>query len=137
MSSAPLLKIGAKIALATSRDEDYPPENIIDGKTGTFWATTGLFPQEFIISFKSVLNIQQITIFCYNVLDLEIECSKQSILDCQKWEPLVKQGLVQNKGEITKKEFLVNTSAHHLRFVIASGYDHFACVYNVGITTSS
>jgi hypothetical protein len=35
-------------------------------KTETFWATTGLFPQEFIVSFSSEMSINSITIHCSN-----------------------------------------------------------------------
>ncbi|XP_077850244.1 intraflagellar transport protein 25 homolog isoform X4 [Macaca mulatta] len=42
---------GSEVILATSSDEKHPPENIIDGNPETFWTTTGMFPQEFIICF--------------------------------------------------------------------------------------
>lgn len=136
MLDVSLAQSGASVTLATSNDEDFPPENIIDGKTDTFWATTGQFPQEFVISFKSMINIAKISILCYNVLDLEIERGIQNFMDCQKWEPLVKDRFVHHEGQLTEKEFTVNMTAHHLRFVIISGHDNFACIYKVGVTTN-
>uniref|UniRef100_A0A8C0IUM8 DOC domain-containing protein n=1 Tax=Chelonoidis abingdonii TaxID=106734 RepID=A0A8C0IUM8_CHEAB len=56
---------GSEVVLATSNDEKYPPENIIDGSSETFWTTTGMFPQEFIISFHKCVKISKLTIQCY------------------------------------------------------------------------
>nr|XP_020655302.1 intraflagellar transport protein 25 homolog isoform X2 [Pogona vitticeps] len=66
---------GADVILATSSDEKYPPENIIDGRSETFWTTTGMFPQEFIISFPKCVTISKLTIQCYLVQTLRIEKS--------------------------------------------------------------
>ena len=33
--------------------------------TETFWASTGMFPQEFIISFKALMNVNSIKMHCY------------------------------------------------------------------------
>uniref|UniRef100_A0A8C0GZ73 IFT25 protein n=1 Tax=Chelonoidis abingdonii TaxID=106734 RepID=A0A8C0GZ73_CHEAB len=41
----------------------------------TFWTTTGMFPQEFIISFHKCVKISKLTIQCYLVLSLRIEKS--------------------------------------------------------------
>lgn len=35
-------------------------------KNSTFWSTTGLFPQEIVISFKSMMEIDALQIVCYN-----------------------------------------------------------------------
>ncbi|XP_034271015.1 intraflagellar transport protein 25 homolog isoform X3 [Pantherophis guttatus] len=66
---------GADVILATSSDEMYPAENIIDGRSETFWTTTGMFPQEFIISFHKCVTISKLTIQCYLVKRLRIEKS--------------------------------------------------------------
>uniref|UniRef100_A0A2K5BV06 DOC domain-containing protein n=1 Tax=Aotus nancymaae TaxID=37293 RepID=A0A2K5BV06_AOTNA len=51
---------GSRVILATSSDEKHPPENIIDGNPDTFWATTGMFPQEFIIYFHKHVRIERL-----------------------------------------------------------------------------
>ncbi|MEE6495608.1 hypothetical protein FKM82_002095 [Ascaphus truei] len=57
-----LSSAGAQVTLATSSDERHPPEHIIDGNPETFWTTTGMFPQEFIISLRGLLKISKITL---------------------------------------------------------------------------
>nr|XP_035963373.1 intraflagellar transport protein 25 homolog isoform X3 [Halichoerus grypus] len=56
---------GTEVILATSSDEKHPPENIIDGNPETFWTTTGMFPQEFIICFHKHVRIERLVIQSY------------------------------------------------------------------------
>nr|AAD43011.1 HSPCO34 protein [Homo sapiens] len=64
---------GSEVILATSSDEKHPPENIIDGNPETFWTTTGMFPQEFIICFHKHVRIERLVIQSYFVQTLKIE----------------------------------------------------------------
>uniref|UniRef100_A0AC11DJP2 Intraflagellar transport 25 n=1 Tax=Ovis aries TaxID=9940 RepID=A0AC11DJP2_SHEEP len=56
---------GTEVILATSSDEKHPPENMIDGNPETFWTTTGMFPQEFIICFHKHVRIEKLVIQSY------------------------------------------------------------------------
>ncbi|XP_077005686.1 intraflagellar transport protein 25 homolog isoform X1 [Tamandua tetradactyla] len=56
---------GAEVILATSSDDKHPPENIIDGNPETFWTTTGMFPQEFILCFHKHVRIERLVIQSY------------------------------------------------------------------------
>ena len=47
--------------MATCYDERFPPENIIDGDERTFWMTTGLFPQEFVVELSQLTEVTRIT----------------------------------------------------------------------------
>ena len=50
------------IQCATSFDERYDPKNVLDvDNMGTYWMTTGLYPQELLISLdrpKSVYGVK-------------------------------------------------------------------------------
>ncbi|XP_041064909.1 intraflagellar transport protein 25 homolog isoform X2 [Carcharodon carcharias] len=81
-----LMVAGTQVALVASGDEKHPPENIIDGNTETFWITTGMFPQEFILSFANLIKISSMKIHCYNVRSLSIE--KSVARDPVDFEPL-------------------------------------------------
>ena len=61
MSDAALASSGGKLVMATCYDERFPPENIIDGDERTFWMTTGLFPQEFVVELPQVTEVTRIT----------------------------------------------------------------------------
>uniref|UniRef100_A0A673TIV2 Heat shock protein family B (small) member 11 n=1 Tax=Suricata suricatta TaxID=37032 RepID=A0A673TIV2_SURSU len=56
---------GTEVILATSSDEKHPPENMIDGNAETFWTTTGMFPQEFILCFHKHVRIERLVIQSY------------------------------------------------------------------------
>ncbi|XP_016774318.1 intraflagellar transport protein 25 homolog isoform X3 [Pan troglodytes] len=98
---------GSEVILATSSDEKHPPENIIDGNPETFWTTTGMFPQEFIICFHKHVRIERLVI--------------QSYFD-----------LVHTEGQLQNEEIVAHDgSATYLRFIILSAFDHFASVHSV------
>ncbi|XP_063568420.1 intraflagellar transport protein 25 homolog isoform X5 [Pongo abelii] len=77
---------GSEVILATSSDEKHPPENIIDGNPETFWTTTGMFPQEFIICFHKHVRIERLIIQSYFVQTLKIEKStSKEPVDFEQW----------------------------------------------------
>uniref|UniRef100_A0A8D0HD40 Intraflagellar transport protein 25 homolog n=1 Tax=Sphenodon punctatus TaxID=8508 RepID=A0A8D0HD40_SPHPU len=121
---------GAEVVLATSCDEKYPPENIIDGNSETFWTTTGMFPQEFIISFHKRITINKLTIQCYLVQTLRIEKSLSKAPE--GFEHCIEKELQFTEGAIQTEEFSFSElQATHLRFVIKSAFDHFVSVHRV------
>ncbi|XP_048352331.1 intraflagellar transport protein 25 homolog isoform X1 [Sphaerodactylus townsendi] len=121
---------GADVILATSNDEKYPPENIIDGRSETFWTTTGLFPQEFIISLHKCVMISKLTIQCYLVQTLRIE--KSTSKDPVDFEHCIEKDLEYKEGELQIEEFsFPEFQATHLRFIILSAFDTFVSVHRI------
>ncbi|XP_074121987.1 intraflagellar transport protein 25 homolog isoform X1 [Sminthopsis crassicaudata] len=130
---------GTEVILATSSDEKYPPENMIDGNATTFWTTTGMFPQEFIICFHKHVKIERLFLQCYFVRGIRIEKSNaKEPVDFERW---VERDLVLTEGQLQMEEFMFRDGyATHLRFIIKSGFDHFVSVHKVnieGISVSS
>jgi len=41
-------------------------------KTETFWTTTGMFPQSFIVSFQSEMTLKSMQMFCSN--GMQVTC---------------------------------------------------------------
>ncbi|MEE6495607.1 hypothetical protein FKM82_002095 [Ascaphus truei] len=125
-----LSSAGAQVTLATSSDERHPPEHIIDGNPETFWTTTGMFPQEFIISLRGLLKISKITLQSTWIRSLRIEksVSKEPI----NFERFVERDLEHVDRQLQVEEFpLAGLQVAHLRFVILSGFDHFVSVCSV------
>ncbi|XP_056314164.1 intraflagellar transport protein 25 homolog [Danio aesculapii] len=132
MLDAALSSYGAQVVLASSGDENHPPENIIDGKTETFWITTGLFPQEFIIRFPDNMKILTLSIHSYNIQKLRIEKSTSD--DVDHFEEVADTEFEHTESSLQANDVSVNVSnATHLRFVILSGYDHFVSVHKVSV----
>ncbi|XP_044286021.1 intraflagellar transport protein 25 homolog isoform X3 [Varanus komodoensis] len=99
---------GADVILATSSDENYPPENITDGRSETFWTTTGMFPQEFIICFHKCVTISKLTIQCYLVQTLRIE--KSVAKEPVNFEQCIEKELQYKEGELQIEEFSVTAT---------------------------
>merc|ERR1711893_193836 len=136
MFDVALTSAGSHICLATSCDENYPPEHIIDGKTDTFWASTGLFPQEFVVSFASLMNLNTIKIECGNVRKLLFERSVQN--EPTDFEPIQEKELEQVEGQWQMEEIPVsNMTAQHLRVTIKGAHDHFIAVHAMHVDGSA
>ncbi|KAJ7332695.1 hypothetical protein JRQ81_014875 [Phrynocephalus forsythii] len=121
---------GAEVILATSSDEKYPPENIVDGRSETFWTTTGMFPQEFIISFHKCVTISKLTVQCYLVQVLRIEKSVSQ--DPVDFEQCIERELQFKEGELQTEEFsFPEIQATYLRFIILSAFDAFVSVHKM------
>ncbi|XP_031705015.1 intraflagellar transport protein 25 homolog [Anarrhichthys ocellatus] len=132
MIDSSLSSLGAKVVVAASSDENHPPENITDGNTSTFWMSTGMFPQEFIIRFAESTQISAVTVDSYNVKHLKIE--KNTSPNASQFESVTEQEFKHTEGHLQSNTILLNGSnATHLRFIITSGYDHFVSVHRVSV----
>ncbi|XP_056275654.1 intraflagellar transport protein 25 homolog [Pseudoliparis swirei] len=135
MIDSSLSSAGAKVVVASSSDENHPPENITDGNTNTCWMSTGMFPQEVIIRFADSTHVSAVTVDSYNVKHLKIE--KNSSQNVSEFEPVTEQEFKQTEGHLQSNTILLNGSnATHLRFIITSGYDHFVSVHRVSVQTT-
>ncbi|XP_045890463.1 intraflagellar transport protein 25 homolog isoform X2 [Micropterus dolomieu] len=132
MIDSALSSLGATVVVATSSDENHPPENITDGNTKTFWMSTGMFPQEFIIRFAEPSKISTVTVDSYNVKHLKIE--KNTSPNTSQFEFVTEKEFEHTEGHLQSNAFLLNgSSANHLRFIISSGYDHFVSVHRISV----
>ncbi|KAI4819983.1 intraflagellar transport protein 25 homolog [Pseudochaenichthys georgianus] len=132
MIESSLASLGAKVVVASSSDENHPPENITDGNTNTFWMSTGMFPQEFIIRFAEPTDISAVTVDSYNVKHLKIE--KNTSQSASQFESVTEKEFQQTDGHLQSNAISLNGSgATHLRLIITSGYDHFASVHRVSV----
>ncbi|KAI9527775.1 hypothetical protein NQZ68_027865 [Dissostichus eleginoides] len=132
MIESSLASLGAKVVVASSSDENHPPENITDGNTNTFWMSTGMFPQEFIIRFAEPTDISAVTVDSYNVKHLKIE--KNTSQNASQFESVTEKEFQQTEGHLQSNAISLNGSgATHLRLIITSGYDHFASVHRVSV----
>ncbi|XP_030061804.1 intraflagellar transport protein 25 homolog [Microcaecilia unicolor] len=130
LSDVCLSSCGATVVLATSCDERYPPENILDGKSETFWTTTGIFPQEFIIGFSGPAKINKLTVQSYLVRNLKIE--KSISKDPVNFEKCAEKELENSEGQLQTEEFMLpGCQATYLRFIIESSFDQFVSIHRV------
>lgn len=134
MTDPALGSLGTTVVVASSHDENYPPENIIDGNPKTFWMTTGMFPQEFIIRFANTTHLHTLTVDTFNVRILKIE--KNTSEFAKNFETVIEKEFPPPQGKLQSNVFSLNgISATHLRFIIESGYNNFVSVHKVSVQT--
>jgi len=133
MFDVALSSAGAQIALATSSDDKHPPEHMIDGNAETFWSTTGMFPQEVVIKFQTLMRITNVHISSYNVKKLKLEASETE--DSNKYDTIAETEVEETDSQLQDEEIqLGEKRAHSLRIVIDSGYDHFVSLHKVVVS---
>ncbi|XP_073419830.1 intraflagellar transport protein 25 homolog isoform X3 [Dendrobates tinctorius] len=100
------------------------------GNPETFWTTTGMFPQEFIISMNGLQKIGKITLESSLIRSLKVYTSASK--EATNFEPCMERELEHVEGQFQTEEIaLPGVQAVHLRFVILSGYDHFVSIRSV------
>lgn len=89
----------AFVSMSSSADQDYPASNILDPQVyylldkhltdmffhlirsdNVFWMTTGLYPQEFIITFKEPIEFRQLRFVTTNGMSSRNEKHIQEII---------------------------------------------------------
>ncbi|CAH8569508.1 unnamed protein product [Schistosoma curassoni] len=121
---------GCFVSFATSWGKSHPPENVLDKRKGSFWITTGLFPQMLVISLDQPRKVSQIKIVTSRVKALCVETSSHTEPD--NFTLKFEKTLPHSDGQLQITELPINdTHLHHVRLKILSGYNHFVAVYKV------
>ncbi|GBG71655.1 hypothetical protein CBR_g9070 [Chara braunii] len=123
-------KEGSAVIMATSADDNHPVEHILDGLEETFWATTGLYPQVFILAFPRAVSLSTIRTLTRNVRKLLVERTEESMP--MKFEKVFEVELSDRSNRLQAEVQQVNnTKAHFLRITIKSGWDDFCTVHRL------
>lgn len=122
---------GGQVVMASCHDERFPPDSMCDGKDNTFWATTGMYPQEFVLKLESAIRVSKITTLSMNVRKLAVEKCETEKPD--QFEKVFEVELA-NRGERLQTEVhQVNIRAKYLKFIILGGHGEFATVNRVSV----
>jgi heat shock protein beta-11 len=92
--------VGASVYAATSHDNRYPPSTIIDGRSNTFWVSTGMFPQEFVVQFSELSTVRSIDLVTTGIRDFEVY--KSDGPHASSWEKITSSQANDSDGEIQR-----------------------------------
>ncbi|XP_043190760.1 uncharacterized protein LOC122364455 [Amphibalanus amphitrite] len=124
---------GTSIVQASSFDARYPPKCIVDGRMDTFWMTTGLYPQQFVLKLPGLHALDKISIQTYNVKDLLIERTNSE--EPEKFEPIATKSFQHQAGKLqTETVSPQDVTANYLRFRILTGHAPFVSVHRMSIS---
>ena len=124
------METGTEVHSTSSLDIEHQPDNIIDGDQSTFWTSTGLFPQEFVLKLGASASITKIKTSTTNVRHFVVEsCDGPSPVT---WVPvfdleLGNTGTGQLQVEVNKVKCL----ATWLKFKVLSGWSDFVTFHQV------
>ncbi|KAJ1635634.1 galactose-binding domain-like protein [Pavlovales sp. CCMP2436] len=121
---------GATASIATSWDGSHPPENVLDGSESTFWVTTGMFPQELVITLGANADVSRVAI---NGAGLR----RISIASCTSEQPgaydtvLHETDLERVDGRQSEVFKVKMSSVRHVKLTIHAGWEHFVSISSV------
>merc|ERR1711865_540340 len=123
----------ASVAITTSLDDRNPPSNILDGVDRSFWATGGLYPQEFMIQLDQSYQISSVKLLTAGVRTLGFE-SRDGNQNNSEFIKVTQEAFENVGSQQQLKEITVKgVKASQLRFVIESGWGDFCAVYKCQI----
>ncbi|GBG25330.1 Intraflagellar transport protein 25 [Hondaea fermentalgiana] len=126
---------GATVMAPTSVDPAHPPHNILDSDDRYFWMTTGLFPQEVVISLDGATSLDRISLRTTNVQKVAFLASTESSTPTE-WETIAEASLADADGRIQMETISVERAPHetrHIKLQILKGWDDFCAVHSLEI----
>ncbi|TPX61718.1 hypothetical protein PhCBS80983_g00998 [Powellomyces hirtus] len=129
-----LASAGAKISMVTSSDTSHPVDNMIDGNTKSFWMTTGLFPQEIIVSLPTLISITKIIITSTKVAHWTADISMNE--KPNHFERLTAQDVDdgdQGFQLVTLNLPKSDNTARHIRLGITKGHGPFVSIHKIAV----
>jgi len=117
--------------MATSADQDYPASNILDPNEKAFWMTTGMYPQEFIVSFRNPLEFRHVRFVTSNVKSFIMFATSNQ--EPRNFESILEKTLPNTENNLQTTDQMLDRSveARHFKCVITAGYDSFASVHDL------
>lgn len=122
---------GGQVVMASCGDERFPPENMLDGKDNTYWVTTGMFPQEFVLKLDSCIRVSKITTLSMNVRKLAVEKCDSEKPD--QFEKVFEVELANRGDRLQTEVHQVNIRAKYLKFMILGGHGEFATMNRISV----
>jgi heat shock protein beta-11 len=120
-----------EIIFSSSYDDRNPPSNIFTSNKKEFFSSTGMFPQEITIQFKTVKNINKINIISYGIKKIKIEiCENDAVVNFKK---VSEQNDISNSNSLQNISLNLNAGNQIkvLKIIVLEGYEDFFTIHNV------
>ena len=122
----------SEIIFSSSYDEKNPPENVFDQSKKTFFASTGMFPQEICIQFEPVKIVNSVNVTGYEIKKIAVHTCEN---DSTHFTKQSEQSKVLNSNGLQsiKLELKKNPKTRVLKVEVLEGYEDFFTIHNIGV----
>jgi len=123
-----------RVLMASSLDDEHPPDNVTDGSDATYWISTGLYPQMILLELCQPTRISTVRLSATDVRGVHVEgCSGPG---ATSFETLgsAELDLAQGDCRLQVKELRCRALSQPTRFVkttILSGWNDFCSVHRI------
>mmetsp|Transcript_38694 Transcript_38694/g.77946 ORF Transcript_38694/g.77946 Transcript_38694/m.77946 type:complete len:375 (-) Transcript_38694:126-1250(-) len=125
---------GGRVLWVSSLDADHPGENVIDGREGSYWLSTGMYPQEILLALAYPCLISAVRLAATSVRAVRIEgCSEDTPVN---FKALAEVELTDSQGLLQVEDLPCDQApwqVEFLRVVILSGWHDFCSVHAVRV----
>ncbi|EAY13901.1 LOC51668 protein, putative [Trichomonas vaginalis G3] len=120
--------IPLELFYATSMDVDHPASNVVDADETTFWTTTGLFPQECVLKFKTPAQIIRVTTITGKVKAISLYASTDA--DLTQWIEIDTYNLpAQPIKQQETHQLNLRSTTYGIKVVVNQGWGPFTALY--------
>ena len=122
----------AEVIFSSSYDEKHPPENIFENSKKTFFASTGMFPQEICIQIEPIKIVNTVNVTSYGIKKIAIHSCEN---DSAHFTKQSEQSNISNSSGLQsiKLELKKNPKVRVLKIEVLEGYEDFFTIQNVGV----
>ena len=124
-----------EVIFSTSYDDRHPPNNILNTNNSMFWASTGLYPQEIVLSLKEAKALSEFNIKGFNIKKLSIEsCENDSAV---KFTTQYESSNIPNSNSSLQNIKCTfnntNTLNKIIKIIILEGYGNFCSISSTNV----
>jgi hypothetical protein len=119
------------VAYATSFDHNHAPVNVLD-TSGTFWVTTGLYPQEIVFQFKTPAQITRLMTSTRKVKSMIVySATTKELTD---WEEIDATNFAaQPLAQEETHQLNHRATSYGIKIVVTMGWGPFTAFYRVQV----
>eukprot|EP00347_Sterkiella_histriomuscorum_P020776 403336504 len=120
-----------EVKCATSFDERFDPNNVLNKDPKKFWVTTGLYPHELLIDLGGTKPINDVKFTSTGIKKVIIEGCKTT--NASEFKKVGESKELTNKSGVQNDSVRLTDPAPYclIKFVIQEGYDDFSSVHNI------
>lgn len=113
---------------ASSYDHRHPVRNVVDRNSGTFWMSSGLFPQAVTLVFRRTIQLRKVMVYCAGARQLRLHWQSP---ESGEWRDLTEtMSRDAPRDSVTEFVFTVERggAAAAVRIEVLGAHDAFAVV---------